>query len=861
MNIRTILCAILFSIINCTVVQAQRPDISGGIVYSNGKDAIYMDFSSGKEFNLTSDDNRIIFAPPFVISDNGKKLLWLQAGRFCMKDLPVGPPQAVRALIMKPTKDGGASGKDQTYEDIIWQGEVKNLSISPDGVRFAYDANYIAPGWIMLDSGNPQSFQKMMEAGLYRNFGSSNITPNDPRFLALPLWVKRNDSFNGIAYLSTKFNVYNPNPGGNNPLLPIFGSTIKWPPSPLFKATFQDVSGGQINPGVIQLPLGHGLVGWWQYGGELDQGQTVAPPTINFSRCVKKNAHFLTFQKNQAWQEGWKKAAFIYQIGDQWGPIEIQTLDGVKQSDIDYAVLGKSPYFPAKQVPPEYKEKKSRWIEIQTVFPEVTGLAWKPDGSLSVFTKQGTVFLITGEEIRNAFSNSVSRLVKDTLVSSDVRVISEKNFFRSTPKIIAQEIKGTCFYWVSNQQLLYLDENKNICLWNQGIIEKIAKPTDYFSYCSVSPFSNVTNMGFIAEKNNEFPSPISGVATTPEGGVVEVNAGPSPQDALISFGKIQTIWLDNFRETSVTIPLKIKTKSFDLGPFKFTLLENEKDLNNIDDPSKYDYFSSQERKIIVVKNSVMLQRQIKQLERGQTVTGNIETDLEAAKMDHVIVPIGSIIILYHNESYLALKPISLELKYKTIKEVPEWAKHKNSWGDYIAKGKVPPIHSLMHYEWKYWPKAPAPKNIDPIDPKKEQYWNIGTAPFGKEFEISEVKFTWERLDNSNREDPSTKFKISFIIGERDLNNIVEWAVENTKIHISDPSKYEFSKITTITGPSLRGRKLDWTWSSRHTFILKLGNKYIAIEPIEEKQGWIKYKWQYWPSQKDPDSKIGTQPTQ
>ena len=861
MNARTILFAVLFCVFG-TIAEAQRPDIPGGIVYSNGKDAIYMDFATGKEFNLTSDDNRIVFNPPFVISDNGKKLLWVQASRFCMKDLPVGPPQTVRALIMKPTKDGGASGIEGIYEDIIWQGEVKNLSISPDGVRFAYDASFAAPGWVVLDQGDPAAAQKMMAAGLYANFGSSNVTSNDLRFLALSLWTKRNDFFNGIAYISTKFNAYNPNLGGNNPLLPVFGNTIKWPPNTLFKASFQDVFEGQNPPpGLIQMALGHGLMGSWQRGGETRGGQSPAPQTVHLSKCVKKNAHFLTFQKHQAWEEGWKKAAFIYQIGNQWGPIEIQTLDGVAQSEIDYIILGKSPHFLPSQVPEKYKGKNARWLEIQATFPEVVGLAWKPDGSLSVFTKQGDVFLIFGEEIRKAFAASTAKLAKS---GTTVKVVVENNFFRPVPKIVAQGIRGTCFTWVSNHYLLYLDADKNVCLWNGGRNEKVAGPINHFSYCSVSPFSKLTNLGVFAEekKVNGFPAPISGLATTPEGGAVIGNTGISPQDSIISFGQIQAIWIHRFRGDSVRIPLKIKNKFFDLGPLKFTLIEDGSKLDDIKDPSQYDYFSGQERKVNVDDNPAMLQRQIRQLNSGQTPTGNLQSHLEVKVMDDVFVPLGAIIILNHNNSYLALKPISLGLKYKTMEEVPEWAKHKNSWGDHIAKGQLPPIYSSMDYEWKYWPSAPAPKSVDPIDPKKDERWNISTAPFGQNFEIGGIKFTWQKMSASDKKDQTAKFWISFAIGESDLHQKIEHASDWNNTYVSDPTKYEFRQRMRREDMALylRHNRIDWQWGDHYIYILKIGEKYIAIEPVEERQGWIKYKWQYWPPQKatEPEKRPDSQ---
>jgi len=117
MNARTILFVILFYVFG-VVAKAQKPDIPGGIVYSNGKDAIYLDFATGREFNLTSGDNKIVFAPPFVISDDGKKLLWIQADRFCTKNLPLSPPEAVKTLVMRLQGEKSTS-KEAQSKDII----------------------------------------------------------------------------------------------------------------------------------------------------------------------------------------------------------------------------------------------------------------------------------------------------------------------------------------------------------------------------------------------------------------------------------------------------------------------------------------------------------------------------------------------------------------------------------------------------------------------------------------------------------------------------------------------------------------------------------------------------------------------
>ena len=294
MNAKTVALFILFLAFGFI---AKAVEIPGGIVYSNGKDAIYYDFGTRENKNLTSDFSEAVVIGPFTVSDNGKVLIWLQDSKFYVRELPIGIPRAVqvnRAVFKGTRTKFRSSPKDDIIEDITWEGGViKNMSLSPDGARFAFDTIFQEPGWIFTG-------KTVEESGNY-----------------FPLYDKIMDSYNGIFYLSTIYNQdlnHASDPVEINFSHPRYGSVMKDPPAPLYKAA-QDLYINKTST---------------RFGGELGTSQ-ITSQMIDRKRTIKKSAHYLTFQNLQNWQNGSKLAAFIYQIGKQWGPIELRVLDSEKQ--------------------------------------------------------------------------------------------------------------------------------------------------------------------------------------------------------------------------------------------------------------------------------------------------------------------------------------------------------------------------------------------------------------------------------------------------------------------------------------------------------------------------------------------------
>ena len=94
MNAKTVALFILFLTFGF-ITKAEEPDnyygpknfsdIPGGIVYSNGKDAIYYEFKTETETNFTSDIRWAVVKYPSAVSESGEFLVWGQDNKFCAR--------------------------------------------------------------------------------------------------------------------------------------------------------------------------------------------------------------------------------------------------------------------------------------------------------------------------------------------------------------------------------------------------------------------------------------------------------------------------------------------------------------------------------------------------------------------------------------------------------------------------------------------------------------------------------------------------------------------------------------------------------------------------------------------------------
>jgi len=169
-------------------------------------------------------------------------------------------------------------------------------------------------------------------------------------------------------------------------------------------------------------------------------------------------------EKRNAYHGVWSKDSKMFAVINQtlkgWGPIEI------------------------------YGETKNRILiiyEIPVSIKSCQGLAWKPDGSLSCFY-EGKVYSFSGKEISANIENSrrqidsLSQKAKMTMESPVIFI------FNINPTVIAENISGSRFCWISDEAFIFRDKEKGLSVWKEGQVEKILyKVPERFVYCKAEP--------------------------------------------------------------------------------------------------------------------------------------------------------------------------------------------------------------------------------------------------------------------------------------------------------------------------------------------------------------------------------------
>jgi len=789
--------------------------IPGGIVYSDGKDAVYYDFSTKETKNLTSDLSGAAVKSPFAVSENGKFLVWLQDSKFWMRELPTGVAKTVQVdnweflsrekkshikfgnqrIRLKPNERIGVStGK----EDIVWRGNaIKNMSLSPDGARFAFDAEFQEPGWVFTGKN------------VYGESGTLTGT--------YPFYAKIIDRFNGIFYLSTVYNKKLPpvdSPVELNFSHPRYGNVIETPPVPLFTTDIKNLA---VPLSAISqnysVGIGHGT-NWTE---KKLQSQ------IYYRRMIKKSAHYLTFHKLQSWENGKKLAAFIFQIGEQWGPIELRVLDSEKQggtADEIYQGSG-SIYAPLSKIPKNLQVPRE-W-EILVSSKTCEGLFWKPNGSLTI-QSQGDLYMIDKNHIIQGMkSSSVKKTEKP-----DISFHPVNNVFQAKPELVAKGVNALCGSWVTDNSFLFLGKDMEVYLWNGGEKQKLLEfpISSEFYYCSKSPLENTPS-------NMNLPVPTDIATGTDSAKATRAYSDP------FRVGSIETSWESN-RSGSIRIRIK---KSEQKKGLQFVLPE-ENDLSKIEDPSRYEYQNEYEWRDsgIVTKDGYIPKERL-------------------MSRSLVLLNLNEVIILKSGNDYAAIKPIELEPKFKSPSDLPK-ENVLESWKrwDWERYGPIP-IFVSMTYEWKFWPavkeyKGKKIKNRTFEEQLASKGWKFTETPLSEEFEINGIKFKWEPIDKNQPKLPKELKNDKSYISPRqfklriDRNQVIE---ENFKLALADkyqsvrdlqnPLQYNFHESKNSQNIPTTG--IGWIKNSWWTLFLKTDNNVIAIKPIKEKSGSVAYAWKFW----------------
>ena len=730
-----IVCLTMFLVLGFSgLIMAQ--EIPGGIVFSDGKQVIYQDFQTGQKISLTADLMGSPIKGPVAISEDGAVLIWFYNGNCYLKQLPDGEPYLVKI------------DKSQTTAKLV-PGNVRNLTPSPQGTLYAFESMEKGRAWVQVEPGRP------------------NARLNEDKY---PKYIEKEDTYNAITFFCVKSGFCNGRAG----------NTAEYPSTFPFRTTHEAI-GVPRPPTVIGDILLRGAI------------LPTPSPSASFSLSVedaqqrfsiKRDAHFLVWQKITNWGPSNQMVALIHQTQNGWGPIEIRDVNPNRNiRDLN------------KRKSVGYKNLKPDVWEIPVSLKNCEGLAWKPDGSLTYLT-EGKVFSIDGNEIRQGIEKSG---VTDAFYPL-------ANVLNIRGVLVAEGIQGDQLHWVSDDTFLFRGKDKVLYCWRQGKVERLLSPVpDEFSFCDVPPLNFLT----VASGKKKF------------------------EDEFLSnryIGNIKIFW----GGAGVVQPLlKIENiKEHEGLEFAFP---TEANIEDIKDPSEYEY---------------------EKLSQLATEKFNLQ------------VYLNQILLLRLKGKYTAIKPVEFERKYKSVAEMPKGLRTgPGGWQGW--QGPLPFWKSAT-VEWKYWRTIPE-KELATETPKSDKTENklANMGNMGKSEALGRL------MEPSNRYNPRTEFDI--VVGDIKTVGSVKKIerIEGNKLMSRDltlsiltnplpgeRSKCEYALLPTgtklefVTNPSTIQYKTDDVMYMFHfvqmkqIIILRAGDKYAAISPIEIRQNsnglTLIYEWKYWP---------------
>ncbi|HQK63607.1 MAG TPA: hypothetical protein PLF16_00480 [Candidatus Staskawiczbacteria bacterium] len=486
-----------FLFVCCVLALSATQSFAAGIVYSDGKNVFWYDLEGSydnKPVNLTGHvPDIMVDKQAFAVSESGQTLVWLQGYKFWSMDLPKGTPRPFQMELWGAPKGTRTSSTSFAleYRDILWQRTVRNIVISPDESKVMFESVHNGLAWTyerMLT--DPIPLQKAKDPS-YR-------PGSDPTNPMLPYYVGKPASCIGIFAMSKDYNRCDA--PGSDPYAPRYGNVCEWPPVPWYRHSV-DARGSS-----------------WRTQGEQadDQGR------IYTQRGTAKSALFPAFQPIKLWQEQ-KLMAFILQLPNgQWGPIELRTVDSPvfdrgydNNPDVvlDRGTCGlisqefgrlypksyRSPGHGASNCPVESKNYQldakyyqPRHWEIQIpALQSCNGIAWTPEGNLTILDGTGRLWKISSKEIQRVRYQSSITKDPNGLERGSFFLYPTNNMIRTTPELIGSDINGSNICWLSEQEFIFLGKDSCVYRCSKAGKQKIAGPLPgKFFYCQTSPLKS-----------------------------------------------------------------------------------------------------------------------------------------------------------------------------------------------------------------------------------------------------------------------------------------------------------------------------------------------------------------------------------
>jgi len=422
---------------------ARAREIPGGIVYCDGKDAIFLEFGTDRTMNLTADlqDYRPIKA--VAASEDGQVLICSQGDRFWLRKLPDGEPY--------------------TGLREVRVGNIRELTLSPRGTHYAFENTTKGIRWRLIEAGKGDPRFKIGKDGkrdyAYDRDGRIASIANYEAFPKYVIDGKREEynavyvrSFYGGAYRS-------------------YGNSACFPPTMPIRVPYEMTGIRRDRKDVSEAPL---------------LTKTTIPDNYEWmgkeEACkklgIKRDAHFLAWQKSCSWhwlpERGKQLAALIYETNTGWGPIMIHNQ--------------------GRAVKNNSGEDAPNFWEIPISLKSCEGLAWRPDEGLT-YISEGKLFVLEGRRILEGIGNS--RWKKGKMIENingkdcELSTAAVEGTVLNITGVLVSEGIGDRVHWISNDTFLFrapFQKGNSLYVWRQGKNERVMDNVPgEFSYLDQPP--------------------------------------------------------------------------------------------------------------------------------------------------------------------------------------------------------------------------------------------------------------------------------------------------------------------------------------------------------------------------------------
>ncbi len=450
----------------------QAADISGGIVCTDGKNAVYYDFQTRQTIILVRGAGQAAIDPwgTTIVYTTGRNQL-------AQMILPDGNPVAFRDLEQPQSKSGDPKEDkficgEKPYPS---QEDVKHLAVSPPSSQpFFIAFEYPRKGrkWTLCPLGS-KLYDELYNKDVPEGVRKYDLPDNLPRYAME--WITRTTT---DVFMLQKTSD---------------GSLLSW----IYGSDGYDAS---VERYLYRVPPNKGTV-VYKEGKTLpsDYHEVKSPIRVFLERGLAGNEivskEEAIRREKEACASGAESACF-----PTWSPI-LTPVPTVHSEWPALAVI-------------YYSHNKQSWNTIMVDYPGVNTYLNFRRISVSLNSCQGLAFKPDGT----------------------ITYESEGKIYSEDGKVLAEGIKVTRFYWTSEDTLLFRTPEGTLCAWKAGKTEKllnsIPEEFSYTPYSLVTTSSGKTkvakhgDLGVLYLRTIRIPCwDVTSFSETPEGVAVKTNAG------------------------------------------------------------------------------------------------------------------------------------------------------------------------------------------------------------------------------------------------------------------------------------------------------------------------------------------------